>query len=90
MQLFSQINVNGRLLAWIGSSKGKQRLVAVDKKYDFSNRFVGNVTVHFKKLGKTKMNEYLVDHNEQMIKFYDTLKNNVDSVEHEMLYAYDV
>lgn len=34
------------------------------------------------------MNEYLADQNEQMLKFYDTVKNNVDSVEHEMLYAY--
>lgn len=36
------------------------------------------------------MNEFLVDQDEQMMKFYDTVKNDVDSVEHEMLYAYDV
>lgn len=90
LQLFSQINVNGRLLAWIGHSKAKQRLVTVDKKYDYNNKFVGNISVQFKKLGKSKMNEFLVDQDEQMMKFYDTVKNDVDSVEHEMLYAYDV
>ncbi|KAL1462730.1 hypothetical protein WDU94_014543 [Cyamophila willieti] len=88
-KLFNQINAEGRLIAWVGNKKGKQHLVAIDRPHDYHNNKLGNVSLSIKKLEKSKMGEYLVDHDEQMAKFYDTLKENPMSVEHEMLYAYE-